>query len=113
MENIGKREVGRINEREFPELKLSWDNRQNVNIYLAGPDFPRYDTSLFDEIEQSLKLYNLSPHRPIKENGLFTGNETYEIRQAMYDKDVELLKKCDFMIAILIDDDPGTFVEIG
>lgn len=109
MKNI----IGRIIDSELPEIKMDWDERQTVHIYLAGPDFPRYDTSLFDEIEQSLKNYNLVPHRPIKENGLYTGNETDAERQAMYEKDVELLVKCDFMIAILIDDDPGTFVEIG
>ncbi|WP_084078073.1 7-cyano-7-deazaguanine synthase [Ureibacillus massiliensis] len=98
---------------ETSGVRISWESRQKMHIYLAGPDFPMFDTKLFDKIEDILEYHNFVPHRPIKENGLFMGNESYKERQEIYNKDVELLKKCELMIAILIEDDPGTFVEIG
>ncbi|MFS0671663.1 7-cyano-7-deazaguanine synthase [Ornithinibacillus sp. 179-J 7C1 HS] len=94
-------------------VRIPWEERQKIHIYIAGPDFPSQDREFFDEIEKTLKYHNFVPHRPIKENGLYTGEESYREQQIMYNKDIELLKKCDLMIAILVDEDPGTFVEIG
>lgn len=86
---------------------------KNIHIYLAGPDFPHIDTRWIDELETLLQDEGYIPHRPIKENGLFTGNETDEEQQLIFEKDVELLEQADMLIAVMINDDPGTYVEVG
>lgn len=111
-----KNVVSLIDFNEIPQIsgiRIPWEERQNINIYIAGPDFPSLDREFFNIVEQTLKYHNFIPHRPIIENGLYTGNESFKDQQNMYNKDIDLLKKCDLMIAILTDDDPGTFVEIG
>lgn len=94
-------------------IRLPWDTRNKIHIYIAGPDFPNRDRTYFDKIESMLMYHNFQPHRPIKENGVYTGNEHYHIQQEMYQRDVELLEVSELMIAVLLDNDPGTLVEIG
>lgn len=101
------------NIQQISGVRIPWETRQRKHIYLAGPDFPSLDRNLFEKIEESLKYHNFVPHRPILENGLFTGKESYSEQQIMYNRDVALLEKSDLMIAVLLEDDPGTFVEIG
>lgn len=94
-------------------VRLPWDIRDEKHIYIAGPDFPNKDRRYFEELECALKYHNFVPHRPIIENGLYTGQEEYHIQQQIYNNDLKLLEKADLMIAILLDNDPGTLVEIG
>ena len=41
--------------------RLSWDERKKHHIYISGPDFPEQKTSLFDELEISLRYHNFNP----------------------------------------------------
>ncbi|WP_163969655.1 nucleoside 2-deoxyribosyltransferase [Oceanobacillus halotolerans] len=93
--------------------QLNWEDRRDYHIYIAGPDFPHIDTKPIEDVHIALDEQNFSPHRPIKENGLFTGEETEEEKLAIYEKDIQLLQKCSLLVAVLINDDPGTYVEIG
>lgn len=104
------------NKNDYIDLvgkRLSWNERKKHHIYIAGPDFPDQETSLFDELETSLRYHNFNPHRPIKENGLYSSSLNEQERQEIYYKDLALLKKCSVMIAVLLYNDPGTLVEIG
>ncbi|WP_368974856.1 nucleoside 2-deoxyribosyltransferase [Caldifermentibacillus hisashii] len=94
-------------------VRLKWEDRRAHHIYIAGPDFPNINTKSIDDIYESLIYHNFYPHRPVKENGLITGEEKESDQQLVYDKDIELLNKCSILIAVLINDDPGTYVEIG
>ncbi|GIN62733.1 sugar kinase [Robertmurraya siralis] len=98
---------------ELPGIRLEWEVRKNCHIYIAAPDFPHLDTRLIDVIHNSLKYHNFTPHRPIKENGIILGNEDEKTQMETYFKDIELLNKSSILIAVLINDDPGTYVEIG
>lgn len=86
---------------------------KGLQVYLAGPDFPHIDTQWIDALHERLQKEGFVSRRPIQENGLFTGNETDEERQAIYDNDVKLLEETSMLIAVLLNDDPGTYVEIG
>lgn len=47
---------------EFNDLvgiRLSWSERVHINIYLAAPDFPNVDTSLLDQLKESLLYHRL------------------------------------------------------
>lgn len=94
-------------------IRLPWDKRKSINIYLAAPDFPDIDTTLLDSLDNNLKYHNFSPRRPIKENGLASPDLDYAKETAMYQKDIELLNKCSLLIAVLLNNDPGTLVELG
>lgn len=94
-------------------IRLPWQEREDINIYLAAPDFPDVDTALLDKLYDNLKYHNFSPRRPIKENGLSRPNSSRAEEFDLYQKDLLLLDECSLLIAVLLSNDPGTFVELG
>lgn len=42
-------------------FRLSWEERPNYHIYIAGPDFPHEDTRLIEELDNALKYHNFPP----------------------------------------------------
>lgn len=94
-------------------IRLPWSRRKDINIYLAAPDFPDVDTTLLDKLYNDLKYHNFSPRRPIKENGLSCSNTSRADELELYQKDLLLLNECSILIALLLYNDPGTFVELG
>lgn len=93
--------------------RISWEERAKHHIYIAGPDFPDVDTSFIKELYDDLKYHNFIPHRPVKENGLISGVEPEDQQIKAYQKDISLLEKSSVLIAVILNDDPGTYVEIG
>jgi len=94
-------------------VQLPWEDRKNINIYIAAPDFDFVDTSAIDLLCQNLEYHNFSPRRPIRENGQMCDGSTDVENMRFYLKDMELLSECDIVIAVLLYNDPGTLVEIG
>ncbi len=94
-------------------IRLPWDTRKTKHIYIAGPDFPIMDRTYFEKVDIALNYHNFSPHRPIIENGVYTGEEDYHIQQNIYNEDVRLMEISELMVVVLLNDDPGTLVEIG
>lgn len=94
-------------------VRLAWEKRKGLNIYLAAPDFPDVDTGLLDVLYNNLCYHNFSPRRPIKENGLVTQDLSEEDKVLIYQKDCSLLNECVLLIAVLLTNDPGTLVELG
>ena len=110
------RHVKAVSEEEILALsgvRVPWDERSHMHIYIAGADFPIKDRTLFEQVDQALKFHNFASHRPIVENGVFTGQEPYHLQQAMYNKDLFLMEKAALTVAVLTENDPGTLVEIG
>lgn len=104
------------NKEIFLSLKLdrvSSDEKKKHLIYLAAPDFPYVNTKLLDELDNCLKYHGFITKRPIKENGLISASSSEMEKKSIYFKDIDLLKKCDLLIATLLFIDPGTLVEIG
>ncbi len=50
---------------------------------------------------------------PIRENGLADHSLSYEDELRLYNSDIQLLERCDLLIAVLLYNDPGTLVELG
>lgn len=101
------------------ELKLlggcliPWEERTNCNIYIAAPDFDFVDRRPIDILCNSLEYHNFKPRRPIVENGQMSNNAKKEERIQLFGKDMNLLDECNILIAVIIYDDPGTYIEIG
>src|ERR1044072_4025665 len=114
-----KRSIERLEKIEIEKLKeiggviLPWETRDAINIYIAGPDFDYVEKTKFDLIQKALKYHNFTPRFPIRENGQLTKESTTREKQVVCDKDIDLLKDCQILIAVLIFNDPGTLVEIG
>jgi len=101
---------------EFNELKgirLSWQSRKGKNIYLAAPDFPGVDTTQLNRLNDCLLYHNFNTRLPIRENGLVSKFFKYEEELKFYHGDLQLLKICDLLIAVILYNDPGTLVELG
>jgi nucleoside 2-deoxyribosyltransferase len=94
-------------------VRVPWEFRPSVSIYLAAPDFPDVDTSVLDELESALKYHNFRPRRPIKENGLGQANMSPASRRELYARDIQLMADCALLIALPLTVDPGTFCELG
>jgi nucleoside 2-deoxyribosyltransferase len=94
-------------------VRLPWENRKQLSIYFAAPDFPSVDTRLLDELEQALTYHNFRVVRPIRENGLATSQMTPRSQRTIYQKDIELLIDATLLVAIPLTADPGTFAEVG
>jgi nucleoside 2-deoxyribosyltransferase len=94
-------------------IRLSWSERSQKNIYLAAPDFPNVDTKPLEKLYECLLYHNFRPHLPVRENGLADSFLRYEDELRLYNSDIQLLKSCDLLIAVLLYNDPGTLVELG
>lgn len=99
--------------RDLGGTVLPWHDRQKFSIYLAGPDFSYINKVELDRAVASLEYHNFKVRRPIPENGELPRPASDEDLQQTYDKDYELLKKCDMVFAVPLERDPGTLVEIG
>lgn len=94
-------------------IRVSYDKRQNIHIYIAGPDFKNSEYAFyFDKILEILNYHNFSGHLPIRENGDGDG-KTLNEQIKMYGKDITLLDTCNIMIACGFENDSGTMAEIG
>ncbi|MCK5051933.1 MAG: nucleoside 2-deoxyribosyltransferase [Candidatus Cloacimonetes bacterium] len=99
--------------KQLTGQRLAWEDRANTMIYIAAPDFPDVDTRIIDQIEENLVYHGFPVHRPIKENGLAKADISRAEELAIFEKDIVSLDNSDLMIAILLQSDPGTLVEIG
>lgn len=92
---------------------IPWEDRPNYSIYIAAPDFDYLDTSKIDVLTEALRYHNFNPRRPIIENGQLTTTDNEDIRRKTFEKDINLIHTCSLLIAIYINEDPGTMIEIG
>ncbi|MDC6386298.1 hypothetical protein D2V93_17835 [Flagellimonas taeanensis] len=92
---------------------LPWEKRALLDIYIAAPDFDYIDTSKIDLLVECLKYHNFNPRRPVKENGQLSIADDKQKRRHIYSKDISLLNKCKLLIAVYLNDDPGTMIELG
>jgi nucleoside 2-deoxyribosyltransferase len=98
---------------EMLGVRLGWEERAKHHIYIAGPDFPHIDTKWIQEVYDCLSYHNFIPHRPVEENGIIIGTEAENIQLETYIKDIKLLEQSSLLVAVILNDDPGTYVEIG
>jgi nucleoside 2-deoxyribosyltransferase len=98
---------------QFSGKRLPWEDRSDIAIYIAAPDFPELNTQSIDIIEENLSYHGFTVNRPIKINGLVNDEMTRAEELSIYEKDVDLLNSSVLMVAILLNYDPGTLVEIG
>jgi len=94
-------------------ISLPWENRKDIHIYIAAPDFSSIDRSQVDRAVACLEYHNFCPRRPVKENGEITRESTPKQRLQAAVADIRLLEECQLLLAILIFDDPGTYIEMG
>lgn len=94
-------------------ISLPWELRQKVQIYIAAPDFKSVNRSQIERVVSCLQYHNFVPRRPVVEHGEITAESSMKERRTTASADVQLLKECKILLAILIFDDPGTYIEIG
>ncbi len=94
-------------------IVLPWEDRKQINVYIAAPDFDDVDTGPVDRIADSLTYHNFTPRLPVRENGQMGRDASTERRQMLCDADIALLDECQLMVAVLLFNDPGTLIEIG
>jgi len=106
----------KISQHEALELQgvsLPWEFRRKVHIYIAAPDFKSADLTQIEHVVSCLEYHNFTPRRPVIENGEITSQSSSKDRSTAAAADVRLLQECQIMLAILIFDDPGTYIEMG
>ena len=94
-------------------LRLKWEDRDKINIYIAAPDFDYVDRTQIDNVANCLKYHNFSPRLPIREFGQADINDSIEKKEKLFQQDIRLLDECDILLAVLVEQDDGTMLEIG
>lgn len=97
----------------IPGIFICWEDRSRVNIYIAGPDFDFMDTTEINKIADCLTYHNFTPRLPIQENGQMSIDADKDERQMLFASDMKMLDECQILVAVLLDNDPGTLIEIG
>jgi hypothetical protein len=92
---------------------LPWEKRKQTQVYIAAPDFDYMNRQPIEDVFKALKYHNFSPRRPVKENGQIKPEDSASRRFDVFNQDMKLLNECHILVAVLIDNDPGTFIEIG
>lgn len=99
--------------QELAGVALTWESRQNLNIYFAAPDFKHGNRIAIDRALASLSYHNFKVRRPILENGELRPGSDHITLLATYRADCDLLAQCDLVFAVPTGRDPGTLVEVG
>lgn len=94
-------------------IRLPWEGRPSISIYLAAPDFPGVDVEPLDTLASALRYHNFSPMLPIRDVGLARGGETPAEESRIYQGDRSLLSDARMLIALPLINDPGTYTELG
>ena len=98
---------------EYTGCRMSWEARARVNVYIAAPDFDYADRKIIDAVAGAVSYHNFRPRLPIRENGQATESDSVATRDRLFNADMKLLAECDALLAVILDWDPGTLVEIG
>lgn len=99
--------------RELAGTALPWEQRQELQIYLAAPDFQQADRIAIDRALAALTYHNFRVRRPVIENGELPLGSSDGALRTVYQADCDLLRRCDLVFAIPTHRDPGTLVEVG
>lgn len=94
-------------------ISLPWEERSSTHIYIAAPDFSFVDTTPIDQIAECLRYHNFVPRLPIRENGQMEEDASLARKEQLFAADMELLNSCGLVLAVLLNNDPGTLIEIG
>jgi nucleoside 2-deoxyribosyltransferase len=99
--------------KQLRGVRVPWDTRPRIEVYIAAPDFDYVDRAPIEAIAAALTYHNFTAHRPVLEHGQTSDRHSGSIRRRIYQNDMELLRRCDILLAVLLHDDPGTLIEIG
>lgn len=114
-----KKAIKRLNNVEIETLKnlsgitIPWEDRKQINIYIAAPDFDYVKREPIDLIENALKYHNFSPRLPVREHGQLSDSSSEQEKLMTCNKDISLLYECQLLIVVLLFNDPGTLIEMG
>ena len=96
-----------------PGIRLPWEERATMSVYIAAPDFAGRDVTNIDAVEGALKYHNFRARRPIREVGQLPDGATEADRARACDADLAIIESSSAVVGVYEDDDPGTLVEIG
>jgi nucleoside 2-deoxyribosyltransferase len=94
-------------------ISLPWEDRPQHPVYIAAPDFDYLDRTPIDRVVESLRYHNFVPRLPVRENGQMGLSASRSQKQQLCEADLRLLNECSMVVAVLLENDPGTLIEIG
>lgn len=97
-----------IETRKFCSYKSNFKE-----IYLASPFFTIQEKKWLNEVCRKLENVQFNVLSPSRENGIITKDTDWVERERIFRDDIALLDKADFMVALIDNNDSGTFFEIG
>lgn len=86
---------------------------KKVKAYLASPFFSQQELNWVKYIKGVLEEVNIDVFSPFHENGLLKRNSSDILKKEVFDKDIEAIDKSDIIVALLDNNDTGTYFEIG
>lgn len=99
--------------RQLEGVSLPWELRTQHSIYIAAPDFDYVDRTALERVVSALMYHNFRPRRPVQEHGQTSLGTNAREKRRLYQADIQLLLQCSMVVAVILNDDPGTLIEIG
>lgn len=84
-------------------------------IYIAAPFFTPKQVAFVESIEKALDNERIKYYSPRSEGVLMDLSETArrKTKKDIYERNVQMIKECNYMVAIIDDRDIGTIWEMG
>lgn len=89
------------------------DKNGSPSIYLASPFFSQAEVDFVEAVRDTLLDLGFNVYSPKDEGGILGVDKLKSQAKEVFDHDVEALRTCPLMVAIIDDFDPGTIWEIG
>ena len=70
---------------------ISWEERRQVQVYVAGPDFDHIDRIPIDAVARCLEYHNFVPKLPVREHGQMGLDATTKRKQELCEADLSVI----------------------
>lgn len=81
-------------------------------VYIAGPFFTDEQNIVIEKIKTILKMLTMSYYSP-KDHTRYVKGDPPAVAKKCFDENIDEINKCELMIAVVDDFDPGTLFEMG
>lgn len=99
--------------QQNPSLEATAKIEQVIRVYLAGPGRKPEEAEILRSLEALLEDAHISVYSPFRDGITLAPDASPAVRSEVFRSNVEAIDKCDIVVAVIDDFDPGTIFEMG
>ncbi|MBO8172979.1 MAG: nucleoside 2-deoxyribosyltransferase [Bacillaceae bacterium] len=100
-------------EEDMDRREIVVSGNSDKSVYLAGPFFSKQEEDWVKLITNRIENCGFKVLSPLRENGIIKKDTPMDERKNIFDKDLDLIRQSDVVVALLDHNDPGTCFEVG